>query len=239
MNLHNNGIVIQATNRLGESLAINAKKGGVLNDEWYQYEGIARYQSWPLLGEFDSPSKHAPLLGEYDRVSEQLTDETHKWWYQEIPSDQYGMPIETATERDFCIRYLNHCRTRGIPTRVLFCQTNVSSPIWGSELPEMSFLGYDRALGGFNFLSDIVYGLLMEPDERFRGDPVYEDMRRCKILLNRKGLFDTEEDLLSFIAKEETLLAKMIRERISGADHWAEDLGDLVTYRLSEVTAEL
>jgi hypothetical protein len=213
---YNNGIVIQETNKNRFEFTAHPQSGFNPNQNYLSYRGLARYYSWPL------GFKHG-------LVANALLDEANdKWFGYNHPMSPLTYPIETAPDRDYCIRYVNHCQSKGIETRLLFCRTEIGFPIWDSPLPAMKFLGYDYSTSQA-FFPIIPGDLLLDssPDEKL-GPEMYRLLEFDK-KLNENQLFNTESDIRDYIkTREEAFLAENYMEH-----------DDLVVFEVSEVIGEL
>jgi hypothetical protein len=226
MIFYNTGIVIQDVEK--DSIVFSHKSS--FSDAEFEiyksYRGTYKYQSWPLENLNDP-------------VSVKLTSETQKWAIRYDSEDTiYCNPI--IPDRQFCLEYLNHCQENGIKTRLLFCQTEINTPVWDSSLPELTFLGYDYSVP-CDLYSAIVEDLSCFGE--YLAHPFYSDMIHCKEKLNKYKLFDKEEDMNKYIEIRQKTLKMQKHVNNSGNSGVKLDLvDDMYTYipfRLSEVISGL
>jgi len=226
----NNGIVIQDLNRerFDFTQYINSSITDINNLKAYQ--GIGRYMSWPL--DFEE-----------DNLSKQLTDEINKLSRTKYPDGTKSLNIGTVIDRNLCKQYIKHCGKKGIRIRILFCYTQIKTPIWHSALSGLKPLGYDYAQG-LSFYSSIPIDLLVSPAKDYLDYPVYQALIKCKDKLNTNKLFENENDIVEYIKRRNVIIDSDImwsEETINGKTYSAHlvDEETLLIFRLSAVTGDL
>jgi|GEM_PF-4246870 len=230
MNFLNNGILIQDTNREPMEFLEKVNFTEPQFQSFRDYQGLGRYYSWPLQIENDDLSK-------------QLTTETERWFVKQYPDDMVSYNSEIIPDRKFCIEYIKHCRVKDIKIRVLFCQTDMEEPVWDTPMPKLNFLGYDYSTPE-SFYSSIPEDLL-EPVRTYMDYPIYQALVRCKDLLNNNKLFETEEDIRTYIERRNKVAESDIQwsTRLMNDQefpvHLVETDCDFIIFRLSEVMGEL
>jgi hypothetical protein len=214
MVFYNNGVVVQDIG-FDSTEFTDSEHRGKRSRRYLAYRGLGRYNSWPLIVE----------TGE-----QQLIDEANKkWWGYFRTSSQETLALGTVPERDYCIRYINHCRSKGIVTRLLFCRTEIEWPIWDSPFPSMKFLGYDYS-GSQSFNEIIPDDLLFDlPSHRKYGLEM-QRLFECAKYLNKNQLFNTESDIREYIRRKQIAIA-------AGNDF--EDDSDSVIFHVSEITGDI
>jgi hypothetical protein len=213
---YSNGIVIQGTNENRWEFKEHAQNGYKPSARYLEYRGLARYYPWPLIFEEDAMSKSL------------LDEANEKWFGYNHPMSQLTYPLETMPDRNYCIRYINHCRSKGIPTRLLFCRTEIEFPIWDSPLPAMKFLGYDYSTSQA-FFPIIPEDLLIDSSDDEKLGPEMYRLLEYEKKLNENQLFKTESDIRDYIK---------IREQAFLAGNYMEHF-DLGIFEVSEVIGEL
>lgn len=151
-----NGILIQG---------LNDKTNYIKN---FSYQGLNAYFQYPLT-----------CLN--DKESRKLTNEQQS----KLVADNLYQILEFISNSDLYVRYLNKCNQKKIEIRVLFVESAYSDEIWGEELPEMEFLGYEYCpipIDG-QVITDMDW---------------YEPFSDYWEKLNEYGLFDSYEDALEF-----------------------------------------
>jgi hypothetical protein len=226
-----NGIIIQDIDREYR----NFTDQGSFPDEEFKnyraYQGLGRYyRSWPLSLENDILSK-------------QLTAEVQKWFVIDYTQETPEADYEIVPERQLGLQYIQHCRSKGIRIRVLFCRTESEKPFWDSPLPNLGLLGYDYCTG-IPYYSSIPDDLLDTAVE-YMDHPVYKAMKQCVEKLNRYKLFDNEKDIRTYIEKRNQVLGSEIASSqviIGGQEFTSElvDRGlDIRIIQLAEVVGDL
>lgn len=142
------------------------------------YQGISRYESWPLELETDADSRF-------------LTKYLKEKYLFRLYSDNKPL-VDCIRELAIAREYLQCCRRKSLPVRVFAVGSHQPFPM--DQVPKgLTFLGYEFASCQGNF-SSITY------DDFFfcNLDPEY---RQFADLLNENGLFSSEEDLRRSVKK--------------------------------------
>ena len=224
MELFDNGIIIQTTER---PTTIFSSKDGFTDvefDDYCSYKGIDRYKSWPL--QYCS-----------DQLSRRLTSLTKKWF--EIPCTNGSVLFNSIIpERKFCHDYVKQCQKLGIKIRIIFCQTEAKITTWDSEIPESMFIGYDYA--DFWELVSTIPDDLLNPERDYLEYPLYKALVQCKENLNQNKLFSSEKDIMDYLEKREDVINAQKQSSENKENFIRPDLvvssSSLVIFRLSEVT---
>ncbi|HEX3045152.1 MAG TPA: hypothetical protein VHY08_10375 [Bacillota bacterium] len=170
------------------------------------YMGLERYQSWPLEDRTDEQSK-------------KLTEETEERWFNYFygeSNEKYALAVVPSME--YISRYLNTCKNYNLKVRVLHIETEREEPQWEGPPLDKTFLGYEYATSQnfYSPLSDDLFGLSTPPS-----------LVNSKSVLNKYGLFNTEEDLISYIEN---------RNKAIGEGYDLESFGDFCKYKVSLIT---
>jgi len=217
MSLYNNGLIVQAINMDSAEFVEELKQGWKPSVLYLAYRGLGRYISWPLIGDQDA-------------ISRSLQDESRQRWFSvqfNVNPQRYA--LEVAPDRDYCIRYLNHCRSKGIAVRILFCRSERNTQIWDAPLPQMKFLGYDYS-SSQSFIEVIPDDLLCISDDLQKENPEMRALIECRNKLNENQLFNTLSDIKEYVQR---------REKAISAGVVLEPSDDLNVFEVSEVIGEL
>jgi hypothetical protein len=193
----NNGIIIQDTNR--ESLNFT-------HLEYFADEGYKNYRAYLGLGRYYLPW---PLQLENDTLSKQLTAEIEKWFDIDIIHNPPENDFDIVPERKICTRYVQHCRSKGIRIRTLFCRSELEKPLWDSPLPKINILGYDYCTG-VPYYSTIPDDLL-DPVTEYLDHSLYKELLQCGEKLNSNKLYDNENDIRTYIEKRKEVMESDIQ----------------------------
>ena len=148
-----------------------------------RYSGIDG-DVWPI-------GKHIRNIAskEVDYLNSYLEEYVYK-------SDYYNDYVDVCNDIDFMIRYIENCRSAGLIFDILFCQTERNKPECNikaeKKIDNFCFLGFDYGYPGVNYYSCVYH------DVRTKSQMSY-------LKLNQYSLFDTEEDIFSFIALRDKL----------------------------------
>ena len=135
----------------------------------FSYEGINAYFQYPLVSVNDVESRKLTNAQQSKKISENL------YLSQEFISDT-----------DLYKRYFEKCNELQIKVRVLFIESGYSEEIWEEKLPQMNFLGYEYCP--------------IPIDEQIITDMDWYTPFSCYWdKLNEYGLFDSYDDVLSFV----------------------------------------
>ena len=135
-----------------------------------------------------------PLMALPDRESRELS-KAATW--REVSPGMYQM-LEFISDTDILLRYLEACREREIPIRLLFAQSDYSQEVWtGPDIPKRCI--------GFEYSPIPI-------DNQIIGDLYYyEPMAPFLKRLNSYGLFFTREEAAAFkIAYDRAFAAGII-----------------------------
>jgi hypothetical protein len=169
------------------------------------YLGIERFHSWPLSCKTDIASK---------TLTEEAEDKWFNYFYDRKQT-KYSLAVVPSIE--YIQRYLSVCQKYKLNVRVLFVETDREDPVWDGPYYHNKFLGFDYGTTQdfFSVLYDDMYGK--------------EDISLfipLKLALNKYGLFNTENELNSYInAREEA-----IKE-----GHNLEETGDFCRFKISTI----
>jgi hypothetical protein len=230
MVFYDNGIIVQDSDK-------DAFLFG--KTEYFDIEAYKNYRSYRGLGRYLS---YWPLELENDPLSKQLTNDIEKWLDIDA-NNPLEKDLNIVPEKRICIRYIKHCRNKGINIRVLFCRTELEVPQWDSLLPNLNILGYDYCTG-VPYFSPIPDDLLM-PNDEFMNHPAYKELIQCSQKLNKYKLFDNENDLKTYIEKRQKVIESDIQwgtDNIDGKEyrtHLIEAWVEPRIIQLAEVTGEL
>ena len=167
MAFYKNGIVVQS---LGTDQAVY--------QGFQRYNGIARYDTWPLESRLDKTSKA-------------LSQEAWDNWFSHFSNrESQQVALEVVPSREYIDKYVRQCKAVGLKTRLLFCETSRSEPLWESKNPELRLLGYDYATSAGSY-STIPGDLL--------GENVPQVLLESRSALNANGLFNDEAQLLKYV----------------------------------------
>lgn len=217
MMLYENRLIVQAINMDSAEFVEDLMQGWKPPAPYLNYRGLGRYISWPLIGEQDA-------------ISRSLQDESRERWFSvqfNINPQRYA--LEVAPDRNYCIRYLNHCRSKGIAVRILFCRAERNTQIWDAPLPQTKFLGYDYSTSQ-SFIEVIPDDLLYNSDARQKENPEMRALIECRNKLNENQLFNTLSDIEEYVQR---------REKAISAGIVLEPSDDLNIIEVSEVIGEL
>ena len=145
----------------------------------------------------------------YEENFEEYYDENIGLTYYDVGDCEW---VNACTDRAHIRQYIEEAEKRGIPYRLILCESCVPQPIMEDVPQKKTFLGYDYAYSdGDNYSA--VYNEI----------PVVFDSFR----LNENGLFDSEEELQKYLAAREGFVR-------SHPPHTLED-GGFVIFRLWEI----
>ncbi len=141
------------------------------------YNGISRFESWPLNSIEDETCRLLDIEME------------ERWFGYFYDDDSYALAVVPSI--DFVNHYLNICKSKGIATRVLLvCSKRLSPKCEETKNFTKVFLGYDYAT------SQSFYSSLL--DDLF-GAEIPENIGRYRQVLNHNGLFDNQIELEKYI----------------------------------------
>lgn len=146
------------------------------------------YNVWPL----------DDLDNDNDAVA--LTNEADSNWFL-----QYDMQ-HIAPDFQFAYKYLQHCKKKNMKANILLYETANSEIIVSDNNLPTKLLGYDC-------IGIVSYSYLKDEYKYFK-----EDLNAKGIYINEYGLFDTLEDVLTYIS----LRQKDINSGINLEDFWEE-----------------
>lgn len=132
------------------------------------YKGVELFPSWPL--------KRLT-----DRTSIELEEEAWNKWFS------YTDSIETVTDKNYLLRYVSHCCSNDIDTRIIKVETLKSSAVKPDELVVTKVLGFDCIVG-----SNLSYLNLT-------ADCLKKLFNKTYNKLNTNGLCETSGDLFEFL----------------------------------------
>ena len=135
----------------------------------FPYAGMNAYYSFPLLCQTDRESR--------ELTKQQQLPKTHDYRY---------VLYEFIKDADLYQRYIKKCAELQISIRSLFIESNYDGEIWNGPLPAMKLLGYEYC--PFPVDEQIITDL-----------DWYKGFSKFWSKLNENGLFDTCEDLQSFV----------------------------------------
>lgn len=181
------------------------------SNEFYSispYMGIGRYQSWPLMSKTD-------------KQSTLLTKEAEERWFNYFSGEsnnKYALAV--VPSMDYMQRYLNVCNLYNLKIRVLQIESERGVPVWDGPFFNNTFMGYEYSTSQSFYapLFDDLYGLLPP------------SLAKAKSSLNKYGLFDTEDDLNSYIENRKIAIEE-------GYD--LETFGDFCRFKVSLVTESI
>jgi hypothetical protein len=154
------------------------------------YQGIARYQSWPVVGE---------TIGSEQGASKLYEEANERWFYCSDETGEYS--LWAVPEDEYVRRYLEACKKFGIQFRLLFVSSTHKLPSYiGSKYSPTSggakFLGYDysSASGDYSAVLDDFAGIVPRALAELVSD------------LNEMGLFASEESFARYLRVREELI---------------------------------
>ena len=160
--MNKNGLIIQRRESCGK-----------LNID-FPYDGLSSLPLYPLLGVRDKS-------GAMD--SECL--EINKKVFSKCLPDGMWQPLEFISSYDLYARYVEACRTRNIPIRILFVESDYKEEIWNGPDLLMKFLGYE--ISPIPIDDVVVYDLQYSTK-----------LREFRNRLNQYGLFTEWEQAVEF-----------------------------------------
>ena len=148
------------------------------------------------------------FLSKEGRFEEYCDEEIERTFYN------YGCGewVSACTDRAHIREYIGEAEKRGIPFRLILCESYVPQPIMEDVPQKKTFLGYDYAYAGGDYYSAVYNEIPL----------VFDSFR-----LNENGLFDSEEELREYLAVRKGF------ERTHPP--YTLEVGDFVIYKLWEV----
>ncbi|MBR6801372.1 MAG: hypothetical protein IKM61_06445 [Eubacteriaceae bacterium] len=150
--------------------------GFIVQDEKYPYDHAGKF-SYRGLCSYDL----FPLMHINDPVCRKLTDEQFS---REVAENEFVIP-EFVSDYGLLKRYVMECVKREIGVRILFAESEYSEETYNGDLPVKEFLGYEYCP------VPIDCQIITDLD-------LYEPFWKYHRLLNRSGLFDSYEEVISF-----------------------------------------
>ncbi len=142
-------------------------------------------------------------------------------FYEEnIERTYYDMPqgswVAACTDMEYIRKYIAESQKRGIPYRLILCETDIPQPQFDAAGLEKTFLGYDYAYTGGDYYS-----------------AVYQEVPYvfAHLALNENGLFETEDEMKAYLAERE--------EFIKTHPPLTLEVGDFTVYKLWELNQNL
>ncbi|MCH5348034.1 MAG: hypothetical protein J1E40_01800 [Oscillospiraceae bacterium] len=152
----------------------------------------------------------------YFNYDDQLSDAFQPFYDEHIGMTYWNIKehswVAACDNMDYINRYIAESKKRGIPYRLLLCESEIPKPIFNASGLETNFLGYDYAYAaGDNYSA--VYNEIPFVFPQFK--------------LNCNGLFDTQEEIKEYILEREKF-------KSLHPPYTLED-GDFITFRLHEI----
>ena len=127
--------------------------------------------------------------------------------------------VDVANDFNYIMKCANIAMVKNIKFRVILCYTTRENPKANDVKKQTTFLGYDYAYSGGSYYSAV------SNDVVSRRIAIFE-----KFKLNSNGLFESEEDIIEFIAERNKL-------KQNSTDSYFED-GDFIIYKLYNLKIE-
>jgi hypothetical protein len=209
-----NGVIVQTKELTNRSWFEEAPRTA----DHLAYQGVEKYESWPL--ELDD-----------DPALRELSQDVEQYFYEGPSCGENYFAHRILPSRTLSIQYIDQCAQRKMGTRVIFCMTERTVPIWDGSIPNLIFLGYDHVDLAGNPTSSIYWNLLFPPSDEYKDVPVYKSFLECKILLNDNMLFGTEAGISTYIERME----KVLQSEIQRKDEYIEGHGIIPQYLIEPI----
>lgn len=205
------GTILSKTNWTFNGLVVQ-DINNISNDSKGQisYQGLGCFSSWPLDDRVDTES---------ELISEEARKRWFDFYYDKNINNKFALAVVPSI--DYIQRYLILCNKYHLNIRVLHIESDRNKPIWDGPALNKVFLGYDYVTSQ-SFYSTVF-------DDLF-GSQIPPMLVYFRSMLNKYGLFKTEDELNLYIKKRNTAIEE---------GYNLESFGDFCKVKISLITDKI